>query len=967
MTLTIPKYFCAFLFLALPMTKTLQAQTGTSLPSFTITAQVLQNANCNQKGILLAEAKDGMAPYEYQIVQAIPPGSSPIPPPPPTPIGSWSTSNTFSIAEGTYVLFAKDRMGVVVSTIQTVTKDSAPKTLLTLANRCVPEGNFELQLAATQPGIPPYFLSTNGNIFQSVSLPYTLSNQNSGEYTLTLKDSNGCESAQTITIFSPLAFSAASISQPSCTSNDGIVVVATTGGSANFEYQIIGQLPTTNPVFTSLSSGSYRFRVDDKITGCFEEIEVNLESATPIAGLKLTTTSVSCNGGNDGSITVQIDTSKSSTNDSSTYKYSIDKIHFQSSPLFLGLKAGSYTVDVISERGCTATDTITILEPDSIKVIAPKTVDFNCFSSNNLNQAIIRVEEITGGSGTFIQYEFIKNNSPIQFGTSSTYAESDQTGGEYSITVYDSKGCSGRSNLVTINQFISIEKIIITPTSIVNCASIESIQVSIETKGGIPKNVEYSLVDVQPETGKTGLTYSLQTNSTGVFSGLSAGKYSITVLNKDTGCSLKEMYVVSDLYTFSISIDSVAAVSCHGGNNGSIQFSIIDRDKNSSLAEVNYSIRKHDNTFFYQTTHNGLGPISLRDLISGEYTIQATLSNNLFCSQSKSITILEPEPLVANLTIKTPLNCSVPPLLELVVNGGNPGYTFSSDGTVFNNTILNIPEEIEAGIGSYTIYVKDSKGCRSISNEIRIDSIPGLQVEVDESLATIKCNGETTATISAMASGGLGIYRYSLVDELSNTLRPFQTSGVFTNLGAGNYSIKAESNNCSPAFSKRIIIEELAPLELSLKAGGINEIIALPTGGVGNYTFTFEGEYYDDIPSYIYYRTQDFLVTVQDANGCTASVSQKFNYIDICTPNYFTPNGDGLNDTWAPGCSTNYTNLVFSIYDRYGQELGTYRYGQSWDGNHQGAPLPSGDYWYLLKLNNSKDDREFVGHFTLYR
>jgi gliding motility-associated-like protein len=670
------------------MTKTLQAQTGTSLPSFTITAQVLQNANCNQKGILLAEAKDGLAPYQYQIVQAIPPGSSQIPPPPPTPIGSWSTSNTFSIAEGTYVLFAKDSMGVVVSTIKTVTKDSAPKTYLTLANQCVPEGNFELQLAATQPGIPPYFLSTNGSVFQSVSLPYTLSNQNSGEYTLTLNDSNGCESAQTITIFSPLTFSAVSISQPSCTSNDGIVVVATTGGSANFEYQIIGQLPTTNPVFTSLSSGSYRFRVDDKITGCFEEIEVNLESATPIAGLKLTSTSVSCNGGNDGSLRVQIDTSKSSTNDSLTYKYSIDRIHFQEAPLFLGLKAGSYTVDVISERGCTATDTITILEP---------------------------------------------------------------------------------------------------------------------------------------------------------------------------------------------------------------------------------------------------------------------------------------ELLVANLTIKTPLNCSVPPLLELVVNGGNPGYTFSSDGTVFNNTILNIPEEIEAGIGYYTIYVKDSKGCRSKSNEIRIDSIPGLQVEVDESLATIKCNGETTATISAMASGGLGIYRYSLVDELSNTLRPFQTSGVFTNLGAGNYSIKAESNNCSPAFSKQISIKDIAPLELSLKSGGINEIIAFPIGGVGNYTFTFEGEYYDDIPSYIYYNTQDFLVTVQDANGCTASVSQKFNYIDICTPNYFTPNGDGINDTWAPGCSTNYSNLVFSIYDRYGQELGSYRHGQSWDGNNQGAPLPSGDYWYILKLNNSKDDREFVGHFTLYR
>ena len=53
--------------------------------------------------------------------------------------------------------------------------------------------------------------------------------------------------------------------------------------------------------------------------------------------------------------------------------------------------------------------------------------------------------------------------------------------------------------------------------------------------------------------------------------------------------------------------------------------------------------------------------------------------------------------------------------------------------------------------------------------------------------------------------------------------------------------------------------------------------------------------------------------------------------------------------------------------DRYGRELGTYNLGESWDGKYQGVELPSGDYWYVLKLNNSKDDREFVGHFTLYR
>lgn len=29
--------------------------------------------------------------------------------------------------------------------------------------------------------------------------------------------------------------------------------------------------------------------------------------------------------------------------------------------------------------------------------------------------------------------------------------------------------------------------------------------------------------------------------------------------------------------------------------------------------------------------------------------------------------------------------------------------------------------------------------------------------------------------------------------------------------------------------------------------------------------------------------------------------------------------------------------------------------------------LPSGDYWYVIKLQGESDDREFVGHFTLYR
>ena len=41
--------------------------------------------------------------------------------------------------------------------------------------------------------------------------------------------------------------------------------------------------------------------------------------------------------------------------------------------------------------------------------------------------------------------------------------------------------------------------------------------------------------------------------------------------------------------------------------------------------------------------------------------------------------------------------------------------------------------------------------------------------------------------------------------------------------------------------------------------------------------------------------------------------------------------------------------------------------GNGWDGFYQQTELPTGDYWYIIKLNGENDDREFVGHFTLYR
>ncbi|WP_373075678.1 T9SS type B sorting domain-containing protein [Zeaxanthinibacter enoshimensis] len=56
------------------------------------------------------------------------------------------------------------------------------------------------------------------------------------------------------------------------------------------------------------------------------------------------------------------------------------------------------------------------------------------------------------------------------------------------------------------------------------------------------------------------------------------------------------------------------------------------------------------------------------------------------------------------------------------------------------------------------------------------------------------------------------------------------------------------------------------------------------------------------------------------------------------------------------------------MFDRYGREV--YRMdhkNKGWDGFYQETELPTGDYWYVIKLRGENDPREFVGHFTLYR
>ena len=96
------------------------------------------------------------------------------------------------------------------------------------------------------------------------------------------------------------------------------------------------------------------------------------------------------------------------------------------------------------------------------------------------------------------------------------------------------------------------------------------------------------------------------------------------------------------------------------------------------------------------------------------------------------------------------------------------------------------------------------------------------------------------------------------------------------------------------------------------------------------------------------------------ANGATAA-NYDITYVpgiltvvkSLTIPNAFTPNGEGVNDTWDIKALEAYANCSVDIFNRWGLKVySSTGYGVPWDGTSKGTALPSGTYYYIINLKN---------------
>lgn len=186
----------------------------------------------------------------------------------------------------------------------------------------------------------------------------------------------------------------------------------------------------------------------------------------------------------------------------------------------------------------------------------------------------------------------------------------------------------------------------------------------------------------------------------------------------------------------------------------------------------------------------------------------------------------------------------------------------------------------------------------------------------------------------------------------------------------GNYSVTVTKNhggvsctsvkNFTVTNSNAAIIQEIITSDWTSNQNTMS--VLLTTNSNGDYVYSIDGINYQTSNTFSDLTNGEYTVFVKDNNGC--GITSQEVYL-LMYPHFFTPNEDGYNDTWKIEFSEIEPNLTIKIFNRFGKllkELDSNSKG--WNGTYLGQPLPSDDYWFVVKRNNGK---EFRAHFALKR
>ncbi len=744
-----------------------------------------------------------------------------------------------------------------------------------------------------------------------------------GQYSVTVYDDSLCSDVDTFSISNISAFAANfNVTDITCYGlNNGQIIVYGTGGALPID-SITWYDSSTDTIVSGLSAGYYNVTIVDQ-NGC-----TVVDSAQVIEPADITIafnidTSISCYGQCDGVITATATGGTVLTD----YLYQWDDMYSQTTQTADSLCAGIYNITVTDDNGCSSTGLDSLVTPDSISISFVNFTPIDCGGDSTGQVTALP-------AGGTIPYSFNWSNGD-------TLATADSLpAGFYYITVTDYNGCSDSNSFeVTDTSNITVTLI---DSSDVQCYGMSNGSLTIQATGGTVA-VDYTYTWDIPATGSS-------------VSSLSAGTYTVSVQD-DNLCLEIESYVITEPDTLIATITDSVSITCANSCNGSLTVSV-------SGGTQPYSYIWNNDTLQTDTI--------ISTLCAGSHIILVTDSNN--CVDSALYNMTAPPVLSDSIQYVNSLcsNNTYDGQATVIASGGTPPYTYlwSNDSTT--QTI----DSLEGGL--YYITITDSLNCSTIDS-VTID--PGIVVNSIAESDTLICQGDTVEiTGSGYLMNQISFWATDLNHTDSIIMNPLSVNPTEPT----TYYYFVYDSICYDVDSVMIDVYPLVGVD----AGDDVEIFLdestqlQATGGEDTVTYLWIPNTWLDDPNIANpvatpEETTTYYVYITTPSGCVEYDSVTVTVVTtLLIPSGFTPNGDGINDTWEIDNLDFFSDVLIEIYNRWGEKLFIFRgHGKDyehvpenrWDGLWKGKPVPIGTYYYIIDFHDEFEEKPKTGPLTIMR
>ena len=780
---------------------------------------------------------------------------------------------------------------------------------------------------------------------------YTFTGVTAGNYTIEVQDAAGCshyEGTTSVTVqpsFVLKDISFETLKKATCERKEEVLVkVAVTPQyvketwlkyiitSEDKKYRREIRLDDTSLQLNgteALGVGKYHIEVLNEQTQCSigEDYEVKsvAEDYRLVVGTPVKAT---CSSGK-GLLTLSIQNKEASATKVSAFDYRITANSVvtgtsTNGSAMIRLSAGSYQIEVtVAETGCKLYGKVIMPEPPAaLKLATTVQASANCEDAKGA--AIVQV---SGGVSPYTitlthkRTGAVYSETNVGVGANAiTLNFSDLKSGYYYAHVQDTAGCEAMGS-VTIEEYtpIVLSKLnaeVIAPSC--GDANDGKLIFEVQVSGGVPP-YKYKLEKKTEKTSEH--TLITVTNGRGYIENLSSGSYQLLVEDsKNCIATITETTIIAPKpITVDIKVNKSHSQACDDSQNGSVTLSNIAGG--SGFYRI-YLINHEKKT----VVDRKIGVKAGETVTFGNLTSSYNIHYEIAIQDSKGCLLahlapftIDEEPDIAVQSVENEINCDPT---------SNKGYVHTLV-VKFNNNVVDY-DKISYNLNNGT----ERLFTRTAGNIAFIDDF----------------DAET------------------LTQTLTVNYKPMGVGRPICPASIVNFSLTH-----FPQFTlERVPNDDLNVIEVIAK-GGVTDLLS-------GYTYYFNGENQGNNPVYTIKNTdperieaggvriKTIEVKAKDAKDCIRTLVVEVPYIDIDIPNYFTPNGDGDNDRWRPKKMEDFPNAFVHVFDRNGRRMATLKPGESWDGIYAGKPMPSGDYWYTIDLNDElRDGRKIYGHFSLYR